>query len=384
MKIAIASLGDPRIVGTWSGTPANIITALEKKGIEVFAVNLLKPKEPWYFNWLRRFYYRLQKKWFLAETSEKWLKAVGRQFDLEVAAIDPDVVVAIHGDILAHTTFLQPACLIHDTTFAALVDYYPEFTGLTKGSIKAGNQMYKLALKRAKAAIFSSAWATESAINYYGAPLTKLHTIPFGANLKNTPDSELVKQWIALREKTGHCDMLFIGVKWERKGGPDALRCVAELNRLGLATRLVIVGCNPVIPAHTEQYVQRIGFLKKDIESDAKKLDTLLKTAHALIVPSVAECYGCVYCEANAYGLPALARNTGGVSEIVKDGINGLLMAPKEMPEMLAKRWLAIWNNKDMYATLSANSRNEFEKRLNYDVFATKMKPVLNSLINIH
>jgi len=101
-----------------------------------------------------------------------------------------------------------------------------------------------------------------------------------------------------------------------------------------------------------------------------------------LIVPSLAECYGCVYCEANAYGLPALARDTGGVSEIIKDGINGLLLKSNEQPEDFALRWLNIWCDREKYLSLSLNAHVEFEKRLNYEVFVDKLELIIKNLVS--
>lgn len=380
MKIAFASKGDPRSLVTWSGIPAHIFSALEENGHEVIPITLLAAKDPWYYNWLRRFYFRTQKRWFLAEVEERYLRVIGSQFDDEVARIQPEVVIVIHGDWLAYTSFPQPVCIIHDTTFEKLIDYYPAFSKLTYRSIKMGKNMYQRALLRADASVFSSKWASESAISDYSIPASKVHTIPFGANLVKTPDHETIKNWIAERSKNDSCNFLFLGVDWKRKGGPEALRFVTELNRRGIKSRLIIVGCVPQIPVKLEIYVHKVGFLRKSNESEANILEGWFKSSHALLLPSLAECYGCVYCEANAYGLPSLGRDTGGVSEIIKDGVNGLLIKADESPEALAARWENIWSNRRIYSELSLNSRKEFDERLNYCVFLNKLEKILSDL----
>jgi len=50
------------------------------------------------------------------------------------------------------------------------------------------------------------------------------------------------------------------------------------------------------------------------------QFQTLFLNAHFLINPSF-ESFGFAYCEASAYGLPALAFRVGGVP--VRDGVNG-------------------------------------------------------------
>ncbi|MFD1256176.1 glycosyltransferase family 4 protein [Mucilaginibacter terrae] len=381
MKIAIAALGDPRAVKTWSGIPAHIIPVLENRGHEVVSISLNKPAEPWYYNWLRRIYSRLQGKWFLSSVEKPVLQAIGHQFDREVAIIQPDVVLVIHGDFLAYTTFKQPAILIHDTTFASLLGYYSDFSNLTQRSIKAGNDMYQKALNRTDAAVFSADWASQSALNDYTVSPLKVHTIPLGANLKQPPAPALVNEWIAKRTQTDVCNLLFLGISWQRKGGPDVLRFVAHLNSKGIRCVLNVVGVTPDIPVEYKPYVNVMGFLKKSVPAEAEQLEKLLETSSALILPSIAECYGCVFCEANAYGLPALGRNTGGIPEIIKEGINGFMLGTNETPEAFADRWAEVWLNKQAYTHMATQSRNEYETRLNYDTFAQKLEKLIINLI---
>lgn len=382
MRIAIASHGDPFAISTWSGIPANIAKALKERHHTVLPVFLQKPKDPWYYDWYRRFYYRFQKKWFLAEVEPRILKQMAKQLDDAVQHANPDVVIIIHGDFLAYATFDTPAVIVHDATFASLLDYYPAFSNLTERSVKAGNLMYKMALEKANAAVFSASWASRSAENDYGTAVDKIHTIPFGANLDVVPDSAQVAEWISVRANQNVCNFLFLGVDWERKGGPDALEFVIELNRRGVAARLWIAGCSPSIDKKARPYVVNFGYLRKDVEEDVNTLSKLLVDAHALLLPSIAECFGCVYCEANAYGLPAIGRATGGVPEIIKNGINGLLLEMDESPAVLAERWKEIWVDKHRYQQLSLSSRMEYTDRLNYEVFVQEFELVLSPIFN--
>src|SRR5690554_2305381 len=381
MKIAIASLGDPFSIGTWSGIPAHIIMALKGRQHEIIGITLERPKEPWIYDWFRRLYFRFQHKWFLSDVDPFLLKKIGAQLDWEVKLVQPDVVIVIHGDFLAYTTFKQPAVIIHDATFASLLDYYPAFSNLTNRSIEAGNLMYQLALDRADIAVYSAEWASNSAKIDYNAVTSKVYTIPFGANLPHAPASKDVKKWIKNRSAEDTCNFLFLGVDWARKGGADALKFVIELNRKGMKAKLLIAGCTPAIEPEDEKYVHKLGFLRKDVKEEAEQLEQLFIHSHALLLPSVAECYGCVYCEANAYGLPAIGRNTGGVPDIIKDGINGLLLRSGETPELLAARWAALWSDHFAYQRLSSASHQEYVDRLNYDVFVEKFEPVLRSVL---
>lgn len=60
-------------------------------------------------------------------------------------------------------------------------------------------------------------------------------------------------------------------------------------------------------------------------QRDTEELPELLNTADLFVWPAINEAYGMALLEAQAAGLPVVAGETGGVSEIVRDGITGVL-----------------------------------------------------------
>ncbi|HRQ86246.1 MAG TPA: glycosyltransferase, partial [Flavobacteriales bacterium] len=70
-------------------------------------------------------------------------------------------------------------------------------------------------------------------------------------------------------------------------------------------------------PEFNDPDLVREGFLNKNLPADMARLEHHLRTADFLILPTRFEAYGIVFCEAAAYGLPALASRTGGVPTIV-------------------------------------------------------------------
>src|SRR5690606_35172802 len=222
-------------------------------------------------------------------------RRIAMELDRAVESVKPDIVLVYQGDWLAYTSFTEPSCIIHDATFASLLNYYPSFSNLTQRSIRMGHNMYQAALDRSSAAIFCSDWAAESAIRDYNTPSSKVHTIPFGANLVAVPSFQEVEQWIAQRQQRSRCNLLFIGTQWERKGGPDALLFLDALRNAGVQATLTILGCTPEIPPSMRDFVRLEGYLNKQSYANRKRLEHIYRDAHALIVPSLAECYGCVY-----------------------------------------------------------------------------------------
>lgn len=373
MKIALASVGNPTSAKTWSGIPRAISLALERRDLAVHPIVLSGLETRPLFDLRRRVVLHATGKWTLRAVEKDYLVDLGKQMERSLLANPCDVVIAIHGDLLSYVRHGTPGVILHDATFSNLVGYYSAFTNLSKRSVRLGNEMYARALGNAAAAVFSSDWAAKSAIQDFSADETKIHTIPFGANLDSIPDALTVQSSITNRSQSAISDFLFVGVDWLRKGGPDAIRFVAKLRSLGLDARLTVVGCHPEIKGEVKNFTRVIGFLGKSTPEDSELLHQLYLSATALLLPSHAECFGCVYCEANAYGLPAIARDTGGVSSAVVDGRNGLLMSQNESPEELALRWFALWNKKGFYIQMSKNARFTYEKHLNYDVFVDRL-----------
>lgn len=90
-------------------------------------------------------------------------------------------------------------------------------------------------------------------------------------------------------------------------------------------------------------------------------LATAFASADAFIFPSRTETLGLVLLEAMAAGCPVVAANSGGIPDIVTDGVNGYLFDPKDEQGAIAatQRLLAQSSERE---TLRENARREAEK----------------------
>ena len=62
----------------------------------------------------------------------------------------------------------------------------------------------------------------------------------------------------------------------------------------------------------------------------------ILFNTHLLFVPTRADCTPIVFCEANAFGIPVITTDTGGVSSIIKNGENGFAFPLDATPDEYA------------------------------------------------
>ena len=106
----------------------------------------------------------------------------------------------------------------------------------------------------------------------------------------------------------------------------------------------------------------------------------LFEEASFFILPSRAECFGVVFCEAAAYGLPTIATNTGGIREILGRGDWGTMLAPHAPPEAFA-RWIhAARADAQAYARMAWAARRDFEERLNWPVFCRELVEIVGTI----
>jgi len=122
---------------------------------------------------------------------------------------------------------------------------------------------------------------------------------------------------------------LLITTAMMRRGDKLAsYRVLADaLSRLGaLPWQLAVIG-DGAARAEIEALMRPLGenrvcFLG---ERETSELPGLLNTADLFVWPAIREAYGMAMLEAQAAGLPVVAGNAGGVAEIVRHGITGLL-----------------------------------------------------------
>jgi glycosyltransferase involved in cell wall biosynthesis len=81
--------------------------------------------------------------------------------------------------------------------------------------------------------------------------------------------------------------------------------------------------------------------------------------ALAVIVPSRNEAFGLVNIESMSLGVPVIGSNTGGIAEIVRDGVDGFLFPPGDH-DALAARMMTLLENETLRAQMGASARRRF------------------------
>jgi len=88
-----------------------------------------------------------------------------------------------------------------------------------------------------------------------------------------------------------------------------------------------------------------------------------------------------VLAEANAFGLPVITTNTGGVPEVVREGENGFLLPLDARGDAYAEMIAKAYRDDQYYSELVRTSRAAFDNRLNWDAWGVSVKNILAELL---
>jgi glycosyltransferase involved in cell wall biosynthesis len=261
-----------------------------------------------------------------------------------------------------------PLVICTDCSVLQMVGYYPALERVQGFSVSIVSRIERRAFAKASANIFSSAWAADFISKKYFAG--NIHIVPFGANLID--DYSHVKP---RAYKNGACTLIFVGVDWKRKGGDLAVQIRRELEKTGIDCRLIVVGSVP--KTMQEDKVDVVTDLDKRLEES--KYATLFRDADFMILPTNADCTPVVIAESFAFGVPVLAANTGGISQMINDGLNGFLINERSA-SAYATPITTMLSNIGQRQQMAAACRESYTTMFNWKAWATGVTRAVASL----
>jgi glycosyltransferase involved in cell wall biosynthesis len=385
MKLAYVTTYDSRSLKgyeEWSGLGFYIAQSLKSQDIPLEYIGPLEEK--FVFKAIRRYkraYYKLfQQRNYEKDSELLILKDYAHQISKKLSTTQADIVFSATIRPIVYLECKQPIVFWADATCAGLVDFYPQYKNFCQESLENWHMMEKLALEKCKLAIYASEWAAQTAIDHYNADPNKVKVVPFGANIDSRRTFDEIKDLIASRPLT-KCKLLFLGVDWYRKGGDIALKVAEGLNNSGLDTELTVVGCQPIVEGSLPNFVKPLGFISKSTSAGKERINQLIAESHFLILPSQAECYGVVFCEANSFGVPCISRKVGGIPTIIKPNVNGNLFDFDADISEYCDYIYRLFDDYSNYKELAFSAFHDYESRLNWGVAAQKVKELLLTVI---
>lgn len=265
-----------------------------------------------------------------------------------------------------------------DATFQALLDFHPFIRGWGDKFVKWARMLDQRGADACTYLIFSSEWARRSYLVDMKGDESKSRVIPFGGNLPEEPEDERVERAIEEKLDSDEIRLLFIGLKWVAKGGVRLLEIARGIKESGHKVRVDVVGVKPEVPDDLRQEVHLHGFVSKKEDKGWELLQTLLYRAHYYVMLSEGESYGHVYCEANAFGVPALAYDIAGAAEIIREGVNGNPFPIETKVTFISNYIVKTFSLKEEYRRLCMSSREEYKSRLSWNAAYSQLGEVLD------
>jgi glycosyltransferase involved in cell wall biosynthesis len=364
LRIGFVSIQDATDVATWSGTPFHMLTQMRAQHVDVEVLSPLRTRAKLALAPLKLIS-RARDESVTLDHFPLVLRAYARQIESFVRKRSIDVVFSPSTIPVTLLRCGKPIVTWTDAVFHAMVDYYGKaFAHMTPAAVARGKWQEETALRNCAVAVFGSTWALEGAARLTDAG--KLRVLPFGSSLPMRHTAADVARFAAEKRsiRKNQCELLFVGVNWERKGGAIAVETARLLNDAGIQTRLRVVGSQP--EGEIPPFVDVVGFLNKNSESGERKLIELYRGADFLILPTKAEAAGIVFCEASSFGLPSLTCATGGVPDYVRNGVNGVCFAPGSSAADFAREIKRLLQDPSEYEDLALRAFHEYQSRLNW------------------
>jgi glycosyltransferase involved in cell wall biosynthesis len=185
--------------------------------------------------------------------------------------------------------------------------YYPDFDAGDLCS-PAWIEKERSTYRNARVVFTMSSHVTRSLIEHYQIDPSKIECVGVGANVA-VPDAGTLPD-----ERYARKRILFVGVDWERKGGPQLLEAFKIVRRTHPDATLTVIGCSPRIDVPGCTVLGRVPL---------EKMGEHYRSASLFCMPTRNEPFGVVFLEAFAYRLPTIASDLGALPDLIDDGVNG-------------------------------------------------------------
>ncbi len=160
------------------------------------------------------------------------------------------------------------------------------------------------------------------------------------------------------------CHLLFVGYFLPSKGILEMIRALRHLGRSDIVLHIVGSGGEQ---GRMHDEIAALGLEENVIVHGYRQQSALpiyYASADVLVFPSLEEVFGLVMAEGAAAGLPIIASHyAGGVPEVVEDGLNGIVIDPRDL-QMFAAAIARLADDPELRHRMGEASRRRAEERL--------------------
>jgi alpha-maltose-1-phosphate synthase len=364
-RIAFVALHDANNPNSFSGAPYEIRKGFLDLGCEVIDVFPLFSK--WNRFIFEKIAHRLKGRYYSSEVEKSLGIFMAKEIMKNIKNKKIDFIFSANSFAVSELKVDIPIVISHDQTFVERMDYFPyEARPPADCFVNKAIEQERKAFERASICAYPSRRSMESLKKHYDLSDDQLALVPWGANLPSCPERAEVMDAIEKRCPK-QISLAFVGVDWERKGGPVVAQTIDILRERGHDVKFVALGTNPVdVPIEEVAYVDH---LNKYSSNGSYLYAELLLPCDFLFVPSRVEAFGHVFCEAAAFGVPSIATNVGGIPTVIDDHVTGRTLPLDADAQAYADVIEELHCDREAYTSMAKSARRKFESELNWRRF---------------
>jgi glycosyltransferase involved in cell wall biosynthesis len=207
-------------------------------------------------------------------------------------------------------------------------------------------------------------WSTNmvrTLVAAYNIDSDQVRCVFAGANANVPEASEIV-----LKEHKAR-NVLFVGLDWERKGGPDLLAAFSVIRAQYSDAQAVIVSA---YSPPRETWPPGVTFTGK---VSLAAIATHFENADIFCMPTYLEPFGIVFIEAMAYGLPIVSTRIGALPDLVEDGVNGFLVDPGNV-QGLSEHLTRLLEDERVFTNMAREARSRYDRIFNWSAIFTNIR----------
>jgi glycosyltransferase involved in cell wall biosynthesis len=180
----------------------------------------------------------------------------------------------------------------------------------------------------------------------------------------------------------------FVGRLVKDKGINELVQTFIEINQQYSHTKLLLVGSferdlDPLLPETEKNIQNHPAILSMGIQQDVRPY---LAISDIFVFPSYREGFPNVVMQAGAMELPCIVTNINGCNEIITDGINGLIIPPKDREQLKEKMQLLI-EDTDLRNHLKQSARemitSRYEQKMVWNALLEEYRRLESKIIHV-
>jgi len=188
------------------------------------------------------------------------------------------------------------------------------------------------------------------------------------------------------QKKNDEILLLSIGNVNPVKGFQFLIPALGTLRDTGIKWRLIILGA--ILDTNKKFYLELLDKIKEEKIEDqiefpgiSDKIPEALNLCDIFIMSSLLESGPMVVLEALSVGKPVIATDVGIVKECIEDGVNGLIVPPRDV-SLMANAIKTLLNDKELRKKLSKNACSSVDEKFTEEKVAEKTLSIYKRFVH--